>query len=159
VGEDEPVTDHDALPFVDEQATTIEAEARVVRVALLATLDRSFSRRGAAAYARAVGCVPHDASGPRPLAPGSSVPGFAVTASSDGEVVLEGRHRFSTYRWIFRLDATGDGRTLLRAETRAAFPGVTGGLYRMLVIGSRGHATGTRRLLAGVRRQAESGAA
>ena len=153
------MTDHPTLPFVDEQATTIEAEARVVRVALLATLDRGFSRRGAAAYARAVGCVPHQAAGPRPLAPGSSVPGFAVTASSDSEVVLEGRHRFSTYLWSFRLDAAGDGQTLLRAETRAAFPGVTGGLYRMLVIGSRGHAIGTRRLLAGVRRRAEAGAA
>jgi len=149
--------DPSAPPFVDAHTTTIDAAGEVVRDALLSTLDRSFSRRGAAAYARAVGCVPDHASGPRPLTVGSSVPGFAVTADSERHVVLEGRHRFSTYAWTFRLDPTGDGRTLLRAETRAAFPGLTGGVYRLLVIGSRGHALGTRRLLAGVRRRAEAG--
>jgi hypothetical protein len=88
---------------------------------------------------------------------GSSVPGFAVTASSEQQVVLEGRHRFSTYVWTFRLDPGGDGRTLLRAETRAAFPGLLGAVHRTLAIGSRGHALGIR-LLADVRRRAEAGA-
>jgi hypothetical protein len=160
VGQDDAVTDASGLPFVDEHATTIAADQDLVRVALLATLDRAFSRRGAAAYARLVGCVPSVASGPRPLTVGSTVPGFEVTAAApDGQVVLEGRHRFSTYALIFRLDAEADGRTRLRAETRASFPGVTGGIYRALAIGSRGHVLGTRRLLAAVRRRSEPGRA
>ena len=105
------VTDYSALPFVDEHATTIAARPDLVQVAVLATLDRAFSRRGAAAYARAVGCVPRETSGPRPLAVGSTMPGFAVTAvGTDGEVVLEGRHRFSAYALVFRPDPDGDGR-------------------------------------------------
>jgi len=161
------VTDHSALPFIDEHTTTVAADPDRVRVALLATLDRAFSRSAASAYARMVGCVPREASGPRPLTVGSTVPGFAVTAAGpEGEVVLEGRHRFSAYALTFRLDRDPDGGTRLRAETRASFPGVTGGLYRLrrrrsrgsrrLVIGSRGHVLGTRRLLTAVRRRAEA---
>ena len=153
------MTDHSALPYVDEHATTIVAEPGVVRAALLATLDRTFSRPAAAAYARAVRCIPRDASGPRPLAAGSTVPGFAVSAAAADEIVLEGRHHFSTYALVFRLDPGSPGRTRLRAETRASFPGLTGGVYRALVIGTRGHVLGTRRLLEAVRRRAEAGAA
>lgn len=151
------MTDYSALPFVDQHATTIAAEPDLVRVALLATLDRTFSRPAAAAYARAVGCVPREASGPRPLETGSTVPGFAISAAGRHEVVLEGRHHFSAYALVFLLDPDAGG-TRLRAETRASFPGLTGGLYRVLVIGSRGHVLGTRRLLAAVRRRAEAGA-
>jgi hypothetical protein len=158
VGEDDRMTDYSALPFVDEQATTVAAEPGHVRSALLSTLDRTFSQRGAAAYARAVGCHPRVAAGPRPLAVGSTVPGFAVTAAGSEEIVLEGRHHFSAYALVFRLDPCDAGRTRLRAETWASFPGLTGGLYRLLVIGSRGHVLGTRRLLAAVRRRAEVGA-
>ena len=154
------MTDYSALPFVDEHATTIAARPDLVQIAVLTTLDRAFSRPGAAAYARAVGCVPRETSGPRPLAVGSTMPGFAVTAvGTDGEVVLEGRHRFSAYALVFRPDPDGAGGTRLRAETRASFPGITGAVYRMLVIGTRGHVLGTRRLLAAVRRRAEAGAA
>ena len=153
------MTDYFALPFVDEHATAVAAEADLVRAALLDTLDGTFSPRGATAYARAVGCVPAAASGPRPLAVGSAVPGFAVTAVGPDVVVLEGRHHFSAYALVFRLDRGENAETRLRAETRASFPGLTGGLYRWLVIGSRGHVLGTRRLLAAVRRRAEASAA
>ena len=54
------MTDHSALPYVDEHATTVAAEPSVVRIALLTTLDRTFSRPAAAAYARAVRCSPRD---------------------------------------------------------------------------------------------------
>ncbi len=151
------MTGHSALPYVDEHATTVAAEPSIVRIALLATLDRTFSRPAAAAYARAVRCSPHQASGPRPLAAGSTVPGFAVSAAGEDEVVLEGRHHFSTYALVFRLDPASPGRTCLRAETRASFPGLRGGVYRALVIGTRGHVLGTRRLLGSVRRRAEAG--
>ena len=144
------------LPFVDEHATTVTAEPERVWDALLATLDQAFSRPAAAAYARVVRCRPASASGPRPLAEGSTLPGFEVSTAVPGSLlVLEGRHRFSTYAMIVRLEADGLG-THVRAETDASFPGVAGGTYRALVIGTRGHVLGMRRLLAAVRRRAET---
>jgi hypothetical protein len=77
-------------------------------------------------------------------------PGFGAGARGT-------RHRFSTYAMILRLEPDGHGGTDLRAETDAVFPGLTGGAYRALVIGTRGHVLGMRRLLAAVRRRAEAG--
>ncbi|MFE5907644.1 hypothetical protein ACFQ6B_00900 [Streptomyces wedmorensis] len=68
------------------------------------------------------------------------------------ELALAGAHRFSTYSLVFRIEDLGDGRARLRAETRAAFPGMAGRIYRLLVIGSGGHAIGMRRMLAGYRK-------
>jgi hypothetical protein len=136
----------EALPYLDEHTTTIAAGAGEVWLALLGTLDRIHGTT----YARAVGCADPRASGPRPLAEGSTVPGFRVTAAVPGsELVLQGRHRFSTYALIFRLEE-GRDRTLLRAESRAVFPGRAGGLYRLLVVGTRGHVLAIRRLLSAV---------
>ena len=103
-----------------------------------------------------VGADERSAAGPRPLAVGSTVPGFRVTTALPGtELVLSGRHRFSDYAFVFRLEPVGPGRTLLRAETRAVFPGAAGAGYRLLVVGSGGHARAVRRLLATVRRRSE----
>jgi hypothetical protein len=89
-----------------------------------------------------------------------TLPGFRVTAAVPGsELVLEGRHRFSTYAMILRLEPDGHGGTDLRAETDAVFPGLIGGAHRALVIGTRGHVLGMRRLLAAVRRRARRVAA
>jgi hypothetical protein len=146
----------DSLPYLDEHATVIAAEADDVWRSLGDTLDRSFSRPGGAGYARVVGCADRTASGPRPLAEGSTFPGFRVVAVVPGqELVLEGRHRFSAYALIFRLEPVSPGRSRLRAETRATFPGLKGGLYRRLVIATGGHAMIMRRLLAAVRHRAE----
>jgi hypothetical protein len=142
-----------ALPYVDEHATVISADADTVWRALGEVLDRSLPGPG---YARLVGCAVRTASGPRPLAEGSTVPGFRVASADRGrELVLTGRHHFSTYALVFRLDGAGAGRTRLRAETRARFPGPGGGLYRLLVIASGGHAVLTGRLLSAIRRRAE----
>jgi len=146
-----------SLPYRDEHTTVVAAGADDVWRALGETLDRSFSRPGANRYARLVGCADRTASGPRPLAEGSTFPGFRVAAAVPGrELVLGGRHRFSSYALIFRLEPAGPGRSRLTAETRATFPGPAGGLYRLLVLGTGGHAVGVRRLLAAVRRRAES---
>ncbi|MGW0647259.1 hypothetical protein ACWD4T_00390 [Streptomyces umbrinus] len=146
-----------SLPYRDEHTTVVAAGADDVWRSLGETLDRSFSRPGANRYARLVGCADRTASGPRPLAEGSTIPGFRVAAAVPGrELVLGGRHRFSSYALIFRLEPTGPGRSRLTAETRATFPGPAGGLYRLLVLGTGGHAVGVRRLLAAVRRRAES---
>ncbi|WP_433401931.1 hypothetical protein [Streptomyces sp. CA-146814] len=147
----------DPLPYLDEHTTVIAAEADDVWRGLCAALERSFSRAPAAAYARLVRAADTRPSGPRPLAEGSVLPGFRVRAASLGEqLILHGRHRFSSYALIFRLEPLGPGRTRLRAESRAAFPGVAGGAYRRLVFGSGGHAVGMRRLLAGIRRTSEA---
>lgn len=144
------------LPYIDEHETAIAAAVDDVWPTLLGAVDRAFSRPGAAAYARAIGCAPATASGPRPLARGSTIPGFRVVAAEPGhELVLEGRHRFSSYALTFRLDEVRSDRSRLRAETRATFPGVTGGVYRLLVIGTRLHVATVRGLLSSVRRGSE----
>ena len=151
--------DPEQLAFLDEHAVLVDAGSEAVWTELLATLKRTFSRPAAARYARLVGCEPSAASGPRPLAEGSSVPGFRVQAHRPPvELALTGRHRFSDYALTFRLDREGD-RTRLRAETRADFPGKLGRGYRFALLRTGGHVLLTRRLLAGVRRRAEAAAA
>lgn len=123
---------------------------------LVETLDRFFSRPGVAGYARLVRATDHTASGPRPLAEGSTLPGFRVVAAVPGrELVLQGRHHFSSYALIFRIEPVSPGRSRIRAESRAVFPGLASGLYRRLVIETGGHAVAIRRLLAAVRHRAE----
>jgi hypothetical protein len=144
------------LPFLDEHETTISSGVDDVWPVLIDTLDRALSRAGMASYARAVGCADCTASGPRPLAEGSTMPGFRVISAIPGsELVLEGSHRFSSYALIFRLEQVGSGRCRLRAETRAAFPGLAGGVYRLLVVGTRGHVVAVRRLLSATRRRSD----
>ncbi|MDT0541576.1 MULTISPECIES: hypothetical protein [Streptomyces] len=145
-----------SLPYIDEHATVIAAEADEVWRGLAETLDGSFSGPGVAGYVKLVGCADRAVSGPRPLAEGSTLPGWRVVAAVPGrELVLQGRHRFSSYALIFRLEHVSPGRSRLRAESRAAFPGLAGGLYRRLVIGTGGHVVGMRRLLSAVRRRTE----
>ena len=71
---------------------------------------------------------------------------------------LAGRHRFSSYALTFRLDEIGAHRSRLRAESRATFPGPAGAVYRLLVIGTGGHAVAVGRMLAQVRRRARGAA-
>ena len=146
----------DELPYVDEHAVDVDAGAEDVWAAVVG-VDRTFSGRFVEVCARAVGCADRRHAGARPLAQGSTMPGFHVAgAVPPSEMVLAGRHRFSTYRLTFRIDDLGPDRSRLRAETRAAFPGLGGAVYRALVIGTRGHVVGTRRVLAGVKRAAEA---
>ena len=163
-----------ALPYVDEHATEVGAGAGETWAALLVAVERSFAGRATPAIARALGCEDAAAAGPRPLAVGSAIPGFHVVAArppADGaasgagapvgapaELALAGRHRFSRYALIFRVDPLAADRSRVRAETRARFPGLEGATYRALVIGTRGHVLLTRRILAVVKRRAERSA-
>jgi hypothetical protein len=109
-----------------------------------------------ARFTRVLGCTDTAASGPRPMEEGSTVPGFhVVAADAPSELWLAGRHHFSDYALIFRLAEPSEGRTRLRAESRAVFPGFRGALYRMLLMGTGGHVLATRRMLAAVTRRAE----
>ncbi len=144
------------LPYVDEHATLVASPPAQVWPELLRAAEGMTAADSAARFARLLGCADAAAAGPRPLAAGSAFPGFHVaTATEPAELALAGRHRFSRYALIFRLDDLGDGRTRVRAETRAEFPGAKGRVYRALVIGTRMHVLVTNRILATVKRRAE----
>jgi len=146
----------DDLPFVDEHVTSVAASADTVWQVLVDRLGRQFSRGPATAFARVVGCAEVAASGPRPLVEGSTLPGFrVVTIVPLTEIVLDGSHRFSTYRLTFRVDRVSSSESRLRAESRASFPGIAGESYRRVVVASGAHAILVRRLLSGVRRKSE----
>jgi hypothetical protein len=145
-----------SLPYVDELPIEIGADQQTTWAALLRVVEGSFASARGRGPARLLGCEDTALSGPRPLAQGSAFPGFHVeTAEPPSELGLAGRHRFSTYLLSFRLEDAGGGRTRLVAETRAAFPGLKGSVYRALVIGTRMHVLVTRRLLTATKRRAE----
>jgi hypothetical protein len=146
------------LPRLDEHSRTVGAGVDDVWPALLARLDRGFPPGRAGRVARLLGCADAAATGPRPLTEGSTIPGFRVTAAVPGShLELTGRHRFATYALTFRLDPDGPGRSHVRAESRADFPGAAGGAYRLLVVGTRGHVVVVRRMLAAIAAEAERG--
>jgi hypothetical protein len=147
-------TRSDALPHIDEHAVVVDAGLDATWSACQRVVDGSFGSVGRTA--RLLGCEDTSASGPRPLATGSTLPGFHVETAEPGQTLaLAGGHRFSDYALIFRLDERGDGTTTVRAETRAKFPGVKGGIYKTLVIRTRGHVLVTRRLLTAMKQRAE----
>ncbi len=118
----------DRLPHVDEHAVAVAAPAATTWEALLRVVEGSVSAR-----------------------PGSPDP----RAEPPLELALAGSHRFSDYALIFRLDELEDGRSQVRAETLAEFPGFKGRVYRALVIGTRMHVLVTRRMLEAAKKRAE----
>jgi hypothetical protein len=144
------------LPHVDEHALVVEAGDDATWRTLSRVVEGTVAVGPAPLVARVLGCAETRAAGPRPLTQGSALPGFHVAvARRPAELVLVGAHRFSNYALIFRLERLGEGRTRIRAETRAEFPGLRGAIYRSLVIGTRLHVLATRRILTGVKRNAE----
>ncbi|HEX5763625.1 MAG TPA: hypothetical protein VFY04_10970 [Solirubrobacterales bacterium] len=144
-----------SLPFVDEHSLEVAASPEQTWAAVLRTAEGSLGSPRAERGARLLGCADVGAAGPRPLAVGSTIPGFHVEVAEPArQLALVGRHRFSNYALTFRLDSI-DGGTRLRAETRAEFPGLQGRAYRAMVIGTRMHVLVTRRLLDAAKRRAE----
>jgi hypothetical protein len=137
------------LPYIDEHVMEVgDAPPERLWRALSDVLWQQL--HGGERIARALGCEPADASPRFDGSPGQTLPGFRVAvAEPERRLVLRGRHHFSRYELTFVLD---DGR--LRAQTRAAFPGLLGCLYRAAVIGTGGHRVVTRRLLRQVVRRA-----
>lgn len=145
-----------SLPYVDELPIEIGANREETWAALLRVVEGTFASARGRGPARLLGCEDTVPSGPRPLAQGAAFPGFHVESAEPlSELALAGRHRFSTYLLSFRLEDHGPGRTRLVAETRAAFPGLRGSVYRALVIGTRMHVLVTRRLLTATKLRAE----
>ena len=147
------------LSHVDEHVVDVAAPPAVAWAALLGVLRGTFGSAGARAVAVALGCEPSTTSGWDRPDVGSTVPGFRVlTAEPPKLLVVAGRHRFSRYGIVVRLDPTAAG-CRVRAETRAVFPGPHGALYRLAVIGTGAHVVVTRRMLRSAARAAEQRAA
>ena len=141
------------LPFIDQHGLQVSATPEQTWQALLGLLERP---TGSAAFVRLLGCQDTQPGGPRPLALGSSLPGFHIAEfQPPARLALAGRHRFSRYLVTFQLQSVGEGRTLLRADTHAEFPGLFGRLYRLLVISSRIHVVVTRLVLRSIAKSAE----
>ena len=144
----------DGLPYVDEHAAIVPAPRERVWAALESYARTLTGPQGLVhgLLTRALGTTPRA--------------GFEVVASVPGELLrLGGRHRFSSYVLEFSLSdthahGTGTGgppapaSTRVAARTYAAFPGPLGRAYRVLVIGSGGHALSVRRMLEAVRARA-----
>ena len=114
------------LPYIDEHATTVDANRAATWSALLRVMCRD----------------PHDP---------SSVPtGFGLDEARPPErFALKGRHPFAVYWLVFELDAAPGhpGHTRLRARTWAGFPGIHGKAYRALVISTGAHRLTVRWML------------
>lgn len=140
---------------MDEHAIEVAAPPEETWDAVRQTASGSFGGRGAELVARLLGCTETHSHGD-PAEPGSTITGFRISrADAPVELALEGEHRFSRYALIFHLEALSGERSRVRAETRAAFPGLHGRAYRALVIGTGGHVLVVKRLLRAVRARAE----
>lgn len=147
----------EALPSIDEHGILVLARREVVWDALVETLRAYSSGRGSERGAELLGCAETMPTG-SPDRIGSTLPGFVISRVVKPAVIaLCGQHRFSRYGLVFSLEETNDDHTLLRAETRAEFPGLTGRVYRALVIGTRGHVFAVNRILKAVKKRAERG--
>lgn len=84
--------------------------------------------------------------------------GFEVAERVESQrLELAGKHRFSRYRLVFELTDDQAGATRVHAHSYAAFPGLRGGIYRAMVIGTRMYVVATNYLLRGIRAAAETG--
>ncbi|HET7415973.1 MAG TPA: hypothetical protein VFI97_09785 [Arthrobacter sp.] len=147
--------EQDALPRLDEHAVDVRATRDEVWAALILTIGNSFAGAAGERLARLLGCEPKKVSGWSTPAAGSSLPGFMIRSMEQPrQVTLTGRHRFSEYALIFRIEEIA-GLTRCKAESRAHFPGWRGRLYRRAVIGSGGHHLLMRRMLRRVKVLAE----
>jgi hypothetical protein len=121
------------LPYIDEHATTVDADLAATWSALLRVMCRD------------------------PRDPTTVPTGFVLDEAQPPErFALKGRHPFAVYRLVFELHtAPGDpGRTRLSARTWADFPGMHGKVYRVLVIGTSAHRVAVRQMLRRVAAQA-----
>jgi hypothetical protein len=144
----------ETLASIDEHGILVLARREATWEALVETL-RAYASRGSERGAELLGCAETMATG-SPDRIGSTLPGFVITRVVKPAVIaLCGQHRFSRYGLVFSLEETKDDHTLLRAETRAEFPGLRGRIYRALVIGTRGHVFAVNRILRSAKKRAE----
>ena len=137
------------LPYIDEHSADVPAGAPRTWEALRSVLRGELGATPPPGFVSAMRLEPPDCRGnwAALIEIGSTLPGFEVRELRAHEhLALVGRHRFSRYALVFDLDEV-EGGTRVRAQTRAAFPGLLSRVYRALVIGSRMHHLVVRRLL------------
>lgn len=143
------------LPFIDEYDTAVPATPEVTFDALAALVGRSFTGAPGRVFTALLGCAHRGSSYSLPPQAGQELNGFRVAeAQRPHRLILEGRHRFASYRLGFAIETASEGGVRLSARTDAAFPGLAGGVYRVFVIGSGAHALIAKRMLAGVAHKA-----
>jgi hypothetical protein len=164
-GEPTAVRDPDELPFID--AYSIEASAPPEPV-WDAVVERVLPRFGGGfgplvtgrvgqLGARALG-APYA----QPMSTAAGVPdtifGFRVErAERPSLIALVGEHRFARYSLTLRIEpVAGRSSSRLTAETKAAFPGAAGRIYRAAVIGTGAHRLVVSRLLYRISRRTQS---
>ena len=146
----------DALGYLDEHDVVVDARLPdAVWSAVLGMARGTFDGTGARLFARVVGCDPPTPSGWDDPGVGTTIVGFRIVeADRPRRLVVEGRHHFSQYGIVFRIEPAGTG-TRCTIESHADFPGIHGRLYRLAVVGSRGHVFAVRRMLRDIERRAE----
>src|SRR5262245_7457236 len=97
-----------ALPYVDEHAYEVGAGAGETWKALQVAVERSFGGARVARVARLLGCEDET---------GFHLATSAPPGARSGELALAGRHRYSRYALIFRVDPVAPSRSRVRAET------------------------------------------
>lgn len=143
------------LPYIDEHSIVIGATREHVWQALTSTLHTNLGTSVPEPLVGLLRVVPTQSSGDwrGTVHRGDTLPGFVVAeADAPKRLALRGGHRFSSYALVFELDQSNPRYCTLRAQTRAAFPGFTGYVYRALVIGTGGHRVVIRRMLRNVAR-------
>lgn len=143
------------LPYIDEHSIVIGATPERVWSALVSVL-RTDLGGAPKPLARLLDLAPGQWHGDwhRDVRLGDAMPGFQVAeVLLARRLKLSGQHRFSRYELLLELEANDTGCTL-SAQTWAGFPGVTGHVYRGLVIGSRAHQLIVRRMLRRIARRA-----
>jgi hypothetical protein len=112
------------LSYIDEHATSVDANRDRAWRGLLKVVCKN------------------------PADPSTVPTGFVLnSAEPPARLALKGRHWFSRYELVFQLDEDGPGRTRVRAQSWADFPGLHGKIYRALVIGTGGHKIVVRGML------------
>jgi len=130
------------LPLLDEHERAVGASPDRTWAALDAYVGR-LTGSSHPVLSRVLGTVPRS--------------GFEVVDSTlPHEVILAGRHRFATYRLVFRVDPAGEAGSRLCARSYAVFQGVRGWAYRTALLVSTGHVRATQHMLRTVARRAET---
>ncbi|OBG34903.1 MULTISPECIES: hypothetical protein [Mycolicibacter] len=126
------------LPYIDEHTLRIDAPRNRVWSALQRYVEAMLRGNERNPLLAPLGLQPRA--------------GFEVAERVEPQrLELAGRHRFSRYRLVFELTDDQAGATRVHAYSYAAFPGLHGGIYRALVIGTRMHVVATNYLLRGIR--------
>lgn len=107
------------LPHIDEHATNIAADSDAVWAAVILTLRNAFSGALGLWFAGLVGAESKEAADWSNPVSGSTLPGFKVEAMERPTLItLTGRHRFSEYALIFRMEEMDGHRILVRKMLR-----------------------------------------